>query len=321
MRGKEKNLLVQVDKLFRGTNRKSIKTRYRYKEAVYRFSKWLAQNTKLKKFSNIKSRHIYKYVDFMKYKGYEPTTIRQELSGIRFFHGLTESKEMLPGNTRLNLDKRHYKCNVSRAWSNEEYEKAIELAEKLRRIDVVMALKLCNAFGLRIEEAVVLTVFQIKEAIKTGGLYLRNTKGGYQREVPIDGKMSILHYVLDNSKGKERILVGSGDITHKVKKSIQSWVYRNRDKFQDPDRISNKEAKKILKMIADSNLKNNILVGTIKTSVSMHGNRHKYAQESFKREIDNGGDIRYSKKVVSERLGHHRTSITNIYLSKNNKLV
>ncbi|MTK10769.1 MAG: hypothetical protein F8N39_01210 [Clostridiaceae bacterium] len=117
MNGKYENLEAQIDKLFRENNRKSIKTRYRYKDAAYRFCEWLSENTNIKKFSNIKAKHIYMYVDFMK-KKYAPGTIKMELSGIRFFYSLTDSKERLPSNEKLNLERRTF-GGVERSWSGE----------------------------------------------------------------------------------------------------------------------------------------------------------------------------------------------------------
>ncbi|WML35642.1 tyrosine-type recombinase/integrase [Clostridium sp. OS1-26] len=304
MNGKYENLEAQIDKLFRENNRKSIKTRYRYKDATCRFCQWLSETTNIKKFSNIKSKHIYMYVDFMKTK-YAPGTIKMELSGIRFFYSLTGSKERLPENEKLNLEQRTF-GGVKRSWSEEEIEKAIALAEKMNRIDVVMALKLCFNFGTRLEEAVTLTVWQIKKAIEKGYLYLENTKGNNPREVLVEEiKLVVLYYVLKNAKSKERIFIGIGDKTHKVKKSIQDWIRNHRKEFQDIDRINNTAVRELVKTGE-----------TPKANVTIHGTRHSYAQQSFLDFTESGEDKTTAKKATSERLGHHRISVTNIYLNK-----
>ncbi len=303
MKGKYENLKKQIDKLFRENNRKSIKTRYRYKDAAYRFGEWLSETTNIKKFSNIKAKHIYMYVDYMKGK-YAAGTIKMELSGIRFFHALTNSKERLPENSRLNLEKRIF-GGVRRSWSKEEFEKAIALAERMNRIDVAMALKLGFNFGTRLEEAVVLTTWQLKKAIETGYLCLDNTKGKNPREVPVENKLDTLHYALKNARSKERIFIGIGDKTHKIKKSIQDWIRNHRNEFQDNDRINNAEAKDAVKAGE-----------TPKANITIHGTRHSYAQQSFLDFVEAGDDKTTSKKATSERLGHHRISVTNIYLGK-----
>lgn len=304
MNGKYENLKKQIDKLFRENNMKSIKTRYRYKDACYRFCQWLSETTNIKKFSNIKAKHIYMYVEFMKEK-YAAGTIKMELSAIRFFHGLTGSKERLPENEKLNLEKRVF-GGVERSWNEEELRNAIDLAEKMNRIDVVMALKLCFNFGTRLEEAIVLTTWQIKKAIENKFLFLDNTKGKNPREVPVDEiKLEILYYVLKNARSKERIFIGVGDKTHKVKRSIQDWIRNHRKEFQDNDRINNAVARELVK--ADE---------TPKANLTVHGARHSYAQQSFLDFIEDGEDKNTAKKATSERLGHHRTSVTNIYLGK-----
>lgn len=303
MNGKYENLKAQIDKLFKENNRKSIKTRYRYKDAAYRFCIWLSKTTNIKKFSNIKAKHIYMYVDYMKGK-YAPGTIKMELSGIRFFHGLTNSKERLPKNDRLNLQKRIF-GGIKRSWSREEFEKAIALAERMNRIDVVIALKLGFNFGTRLEEAVVLSTWQLKKAIETGYLCLENTKGKNPREVPVGDKLEVLYYALKNARSKERIFIGIGDKTHKVKKSIQDWIRNHRNEFQDKDRVNNTSARKLVNTGE-----------TPKASLTAHGARHSFAQQNFLDLIKDGENEVMAKRDTSEKLGHHRPNVTNIYLKK-----
>jgi site-specific recombinase XerD len=303
MNGKYKNLTNQIDKLFKGNNQKSIKTKYRYRDAAYRFCKWLSSVTNLKKFSNVKAKHIYMYVDHMKGIGYAPGTIMSELSGIRFFYDMTNSKEKLPENSKLNLEKRIF-GRVKRAWSDNELEKAITLAESMNRFDVAKILKLGYAFGTRLEEGIVLTTKQVEDALKTGALYLENTKGKNPREVPLKkDSIVVLNYLLEHKESKERIFIGMSDKTHKVKKSIQDWIRNHRNEFQDDLRVTNAEARKEVKHgdIPSANL-------------TMHGTRHAYAQENYFSLIDAGADKNAAMLNTSEKLGHHRKSVTNIYL-------
>jgi site-specific recombinase XerD len=304
--GKSKNLIAQIDRIFKLNNMKSIKTRYRYKEACYRFCIWLGENTNIKKFKNIKSKHIYMYVEYMRGNDYAPGTIKLELSAIRFFYDLSDGKEVLPDNKKLKLEKRITR-GASRAWTQKEIDKAISLANNMGRIDVVKALLLCSNFGCRLEEAVVLTNYQVKKAICSGFLYLENTKGKNPREVPVkDSSKEILEYVLNNAKSDERIFIGIGDKTHMVKKSIQNWIVNHRKEFQDGDRIDRDLARKILEKDKNSRPK---------TNLTMHGNRHLYAQTTFNEVIEKN-TIKAAKRQTSENLGHHRIEVTNIYLNK-----
>ncbi|WP_291637522.1 site-specific integrase [Clostridium sp.] len=306
MNGKSVNLVIQIDKLFKLNNMKSIKTRRRYQEACNRFCVWLGENTNIKKYKNIKSKHIYLYVDYMKSDNYAATTIVIELSAIRFFYNLTDGKEILPENKKLNLQKRVTR-GARRAWSSEEIDKAVALAKEMNRIDVVKAILLSSTFGCRLEEAVVLTTYQIKQAICSPFLYLENTKGKYPREVPVKSEnREILRYILANAKSPERIFIGIGDQTHKIKKNIQNWIINHREEFQNTDRIDRNVAREMLQEDRKSKPK---------VKLTMHGNRHTYAQTSFLEAIeDNNNDINAAKRKTSSDLGHKRVEVVNVYI-------
>lgn len=306
MNGKSENLISQIDRLFKMNNMKSIQTRYRYKAACYRLCAWLGKNTNIKKFKNIKTKHIYMYVEFMQGKKFAPKTITLELSSIRFFYLLSNGKEILPTNDKLKLEK-IVTHGAKRGWSNEEINAAIALAKEMGRIDVVKAILLSSTFGCRLEEAVVLTNYRVKEAICSGSLYLENTKGKNPREVPVKSEnRETLKYILANAKSNDRIFIGIGDQTHKVKKSIQNWIVNHRKCFQETDRLNRNTARIILQ----ENPK-----AAPKTDLTMHGNRHTYAQMSFK-DLLQTNTLKDAKREISERLGHHRTEVTNIYLGK-----
>ena len=309
MNGKSENLKNQINKLFRLNNMKSIKTRYRYRDACYRFCEWLGENTNIKKFANIKVKHIYKYVACMKDKNYAPGTIKLELSSIRFFYALTDGKEILPTNQKLQLQNRITR-GAKRAWTEEEKEKAIALAKEMGRIDVVKAIMLCNSFGCRLEEAIVLTTHQVKEAITSDFLYLENTKGKHPREVPVTSEnVEVLKYALSNAASMDRIFLSTGCKTHKVKKSIQNWIVNHRKKFQDPDRIERDAAREMLQ----ENKK-----AAPRVNLTMHGNRHTYAQMTFKDALSEGKTKKEAEKETSGDMGHKRREVTHVYLEKSN---
>ena len=176
------------------------------------------------------------------------------------------------------------------------------------RMDVVKAILLCYKFGCRLEEAVVLTTYQIKEAICSGFLYLENTKGKNPREVPVKQQdRDTLKYILANAKSEERIFIGISDQTHKVKKSIQNWIVNHRRVFQNSDRINRNTAREILQEDPKA---------SPKTDLTMHGNRHTYAQMDFLDALEKN-TVPNAKRKTSEDMGHHRTEVTNIYLGHN----
>jgi len=53
-----KNLENQVDGIMKNCNESSIRTRYRYFEAIKRCCAYLSEEYKLQKFSNLSSKHL-----------------------------------------------------------------------------------------------------------------------------------------------------------------------------------------------------------------------------------------------------------------------
>ena len=151
--GLVKNLLEQVTSIYKHSNEKSFKTRVRYYEAAKRFCCFLAARFRLEKFKNVDDRHFRAYAEYLKATGASPATIQAELAGIRFFYRLSGGKN----NRSLNLPKRVVGTE-NRAWLPEEKEKAIMLAERMGRTDVVIALDLAYELGLRVEEICVTRV-------------------------------------------------------------------------------------------------------------------------------------------------------------------
>ena len=66
--GVYKNLLAQVEAIYKHSNELSFKTRARYFEATKRFCKFLADNFRLQNFKNVDNRHFKAYVEHLKEK-------------------------------------------------------------------------------------------------------------------------------------------------------------------------------------------------------------------------------------------------------------
>ena len=103
--GLYKNLLAQVESIYKHSNELSFKTRARYYEATKRFCKFLANNFRLQNFKNVEDRHFKAYVEHLK-ENNSAATIQSDLSGIRYFHRKSGSKNRLSPNSKLNLPKR-----------------------------------------------------------------------------------------------------------------------------------------------------------------------------------------------------------------------
>ena len=308
--------MAQVDKMYRETNRGSFKTRARYQEATERFCTFLAQEFRLQKFKNVKEKHVIEYVNYMKTEGKAPSTIQTDLSAIRFSHSLSGSRNILPDNSKLNLEQREYN-KIDRAWTQKEINNAKLCAQSMGREDVYHAINLSEKFGLRVEGTATVTVSHLKEALQTGELYTKE-KGGLERYIPVKTEeqvntiKNVLSYAQKNGKsGGDKAI--SNSVKHGVKqqiKSIQNWITNNRDKFQDNSIRSRENLQEFKKTVEENGLKMR------SENLSFHGLRYKYAQDRYQTLKSEGFSDKVSKATVSRELGHFRPDITNVYLSK-----
>lgn len=309
------NLMAQAERIFSQTNQHSIKTRYRYLAAEERFAGFLAEEYKLQKISNVKARHLIDYVQHLQEKGLSPSTVQTDIAAIRFFHGKTGSKNMLPQNNNLNLQKRQV-GKMDRAWTKYEVENAIKLAQSMGRDDVVYAIKMASIYGMRLEEVCKCQTNHLKDGLSNGDLYVKG-KNGQVRFIPLRTKeelvlaRSLIDFAIKHKRyGTDRVLydnVRGG--TQKAKKSIQNWISNHRYAFEDKSRENNSEQKKYAKDAKKKAIK-------LKTeSITFHGLRHQYAQQQYNKLLASGVPPAKARLIVSERLGHHRAEITKIYLS------
>jgi len=115
------NLIAQLNKLYRHIRLCSYKTRARYYEAMQRFCRFLAEVYRLERLANIAPKHIYAYVAYLQAQGKSASTIKTDLSAIRFFHDLIQNPRYeLPENCDLFLQRRTF-GGVDRTWSEGEF--------------------------------------------------------------------------------------------------------------------------------------------------------------------------------------------------------
>ena len=128
-----KNLLAQLDKLYRHNRQGSFRTWERYYEAMQRFCRFLADEYRLERLTNLAPKHIFAYVDYLQEKGRAASTIKTDLSAIRFFRDLIPTPRYeLPGNDALMLPRRTF-GNVDRTWSRPEFNRMLACAMKAGR--------------------------------------------------------------------------------------------------------------------------------------------------------------------------------------------
>ena len=302
--GLAKNLLEQITSMYKHCNEKSFKTRTRYYEAAKRFSYFLAARFRLEKFKNVDDRHFRAYAEYLKTIGASPATIQAELAGIRFFYRLSGGKNKLSENSSLNLPKRAVGTE-NRAWLPEEKEKAVTIATRMGRTDVVIAIDLAYELGLRVEEICVTRVEYLISARNTGIFVVPKGKGGQRRAIKLNPmQRAMIAKYLDYAKAMGLqpgdYLISSSE-KHGVKmeiKSLQNWMSHNREKFMVKDRDKIVEADKKKRH----------------ATISWHGLRHSYAQKTYAEALK--VKPKQAEKIVSENLGHHRYKVTRIYLAE-----
>ena len=282
-----KNLEVQFNKIFRHLKTGSFKTRERYAKAFKRFMVYLAYTYHLQKLSNISPKHIFSYVEYMQGKGMSPSTIKTELSAIRFFHdNMPYAKYELPTNEELELERRTF-GGVDRTWTGQEFNLMLSIAMRTGHKDYLAILSLARYAGLRIEECCRIDTNDAQNAIDNGKLFVKG-KGGLTRYVPINETIKLtFQELLKTTPRGHKLFVELGDKTHLVMKRLQCFISYHRRKFTENE-------------------------------ITFHGLRHTYAHEQYERFIRMGKTDFQARKCVSELLGHHRDDVTRIYLAGDN---
>ena len=254
-------LLSQLEKLRKHNRQGSIKTKERYYQAMQRFCRFLADEWRLQKLSNIAPKHFEAYAEHLKETGKSPATIKTDLAGIRFFHDLISNpRHELPDNNQLGLQRRKF-LGFDRTWSQQEFDLMLSIATELLHEDYVCAMCLAYYAGLRIHECCRIDTATAERAVKTGFLDVKG-KNGKPRTVPVDNFVKIiLEKQLKSTERGQKLLVPVGVPTHIYIKQLQKFINYHRDKL--PSR-ENKER------------------------LTFHGLRHSYAQRTYSELIGRG---------------------------------
>lgn len=283
-----RNLLAQVDKLHRHNRQGSYQTRARYYEAMQRFCRFLAEVFRLERLANIAPKHIYAYVAYLQEQGKSASTIKTDLSAIRFFHDLIpEPRYELPENADLLLQRRSF-GGVDRTWSDEEFNRMLSAALEADREDYVTIFYLGRYAGLRIHECFRIDTATAAIAVKENALTIKG-KGGLVRTVPLAVCLAErLRFHLNHTPRGHKLFVPDHQQTHEAIKGLQAFIWLNRSTVQDPDSAR---------------------------PMTFHGLRHTYAAERYQVFIAAGKTPYEARKAVSKLLGHSRDDVTKIYLA------
>ena len=282
------NLMFQVDKLHRHNRQGSYKTRARYYEAMQRFCRFLAEAYRLERLANIAPKHIYAYVSCLQEQEKSASTIKTDLSAIRFFHDLIQQPRYeLPGNGDLLLQRRTF-GGVDRNWSADEFERMLDTALAVGHNDYVSIFYLGRFAGLRIHECFRIDTATASKAVKEKAITIKG-KGGLVRTVPLnDILIQRLQHDLKRTPRGHKLYVPDNQETHEAIKALQAFIWLYRPSVQDKDSTR---------------------------PMTFHGLRHTYAAEKYQGFIDAGVTPFGARKAVSRLLGHGRDDVTNIYLA------
>lgn len=293
------NLNEQIDKIFKTNKRQSRSGKERFKAGCQDFAKHLAKEFGSQNFKNIRDQHLISYVEASRERGLSKSAITTNLSAIRKMHELMPKKkhELMIQNKDLNIPQtERNQTNTDRAWTNEEYQQALELAQHMGRDDVTDALQLGRYFGMRIEEATALHTQQLQRALKSGFVELHNTKNGIERDVPIETNDQ--RVILQNMLGqheKGRLFIKHNRNHAQAKRRIQDWLKNNRAKFQQDQQFNKNDQRD-------------------KSDLTFHGLRHSYTRSNYYENLNQGMNKQESRRDVSRNLGHGRDTVTHTYL-------
>lgn len=309
MQGEAKSLFQQVERLVRESNRGAKTSRYTYADKMSTFVQFVGDKYKLQHLKNLSDKHLIGYVEWAKSKGYSASTVKNTLSAVRYVHNiLPQTRHELSDNHVLNskLQEAHKDAGVPSekhelpqrqflgtgknvGWSDAEYQRGLDLAAKMGRRDVELAIRMSRNLGLRIHEITRTERSQLINGLNHGYLTVKG-KGGLIRDIQVDSKAAhdVLRDALQQTRmDKQKVFVEKLGTTHKKIASIESWLYRHRSEIADsPER-----------------------------HLTMHGLRHMYAQEQYaKNLIKCDGDEKAARALTAQSLGHGRDWVTKIYL-------
>ena len=282
-------LVSQLDKLARHNRQGSFRTKDRYYQAMKRFCAYLADEYRLQKLTNISGKHLTSYVLWMQENDKSASTIKTDLSAIRFFHDkMSDPKYRLPDNDKLAVELEQ-RCfgGTDRTWSNVEFNKMLGRAMGADRWDYILALYLARYAGLRIHECFRIDTATAEQALRENAITIKG-KGGKIRTVPINEQIAIaMREQLKRTKRGQKLLVPDEAPTDRAINQLQFFIYSNREDFQE-----------------DAN-----------RPLTFHGLRHTYAAEKYMELIQYGTSALDAHFEVSRLLGHERADVTDICLA------
>lgn len=282
-------LMTQLDRVVRHNRQGSFQTKDRYFQAMKRFCRFLADDFNLQKLANIDARHLNAYTKKLQAEKKSASTIKTDLSAIRFWCDKIGLKCPLPDNDHLavKLERRGF-GGVDRTWSRGEFDRFVQTARQTGHDDYAAIATLAYYDGLRIHEAFRLDTATAEAALRTGWLVVKG-KGGKIRQVPLSkASRTALHSALKKTQRGHKLFVADDVETHLAINRMQQFICAIRSNVQD--RGSDRP-------------------------MTHHGLRHSYAARTYQGKIEKGASVLDAHYQVSRLLGHERPDVTDTYLA------
>ena len=296
------NLIAQVDRIYRHCRQGSYRTRPRYRAAMVDYCAFVAQKYHLQKLANTKDKHVKAWVVSMQSRHLAPSTIKTNLSGLRFFLAQTSDADIVR-NEYLGLTKRVL-TGIDRYWLEEEFVGMQSIATKLNRYDIVLILQCSRYMGLRIHEIIKMDRAQVEKALRQNEITVRG-KGGRIRNIPLSPEAKeILLQLLDGSRRGEKIFVSANMKAHQVQHQVRNFIYNHREKVQHEFRPNQ----------IDQQYMRELGINGYSAALTIHGLRHLWAKEQYIQRRDQGLSPKQARKEVAHLVGHGRDQVTSIYL-------
>jgi len=208
------NLLAQAEKLYRHNRQGSYRTKERYFEAYKRFLRYVGDTYRLEKLSNISGKHLSSYVEYMQECGLSASTIKTDISAVRFWHDkISKAKYTLPSNDEFELERRKF-GEIDRTWSNREFNEMIKACWRANREDFEACIVIARYAGLRLHEVFRIDTAIARNALRNGYITIKG-KGGLVRNVPINHTIRIeFEKFLKTTPPGNKLFAPKGTRTH-----------------------------------------------------------------------------------------------------------
>lgn len=298
----------QLERYVQRWTQGSIRSRYRYAAACARFVKIAGRGTHgqpgMQKLANMSDKHLIKYAQHLLSQGNASKYAKNELTALRYLHStIPNTRHELGNSQKINKEAGlrstpNFKKGaeyINKASTRDEVDRFVKFATENGREKTGIMGKITTELGTRLEEIATLRTTHIENARRTGLLHLTNTKGGRPRDIPVNDKIltQLEHAARDVPRGGY-VFVPPDMPVHTFIQSTKDFIHNNRDKFQDPTRVGDKN----------------------RTELHWHSFRHQYAQVQYADLRAQGMSDREARLEVAQLLGHNRIDVTYVYVPR-----